>query len=106
MTIHVWASPNLPVWYVIDTFDSWATKALGSGWALKQIFVDTLKFVDETGKTYPMSKRVSMERMQGGTLYHLLRDARNEGAYGVAMSVDVHVMDAAKQVNTTVVGEA
>lgn len=94
MTKHAWASPCLPLWYVLDRFEEKMTIALGPDWATKPIVVGTLSFSDAKGNKYPMSKIVREETMFGGELWHLLRLAHGEGAEAVAMSIDVHIMDA------------
>ena len=93
MTKHIWASPNIPIWYVLDRFEEKMTKALGLGWAHKKVYINTLQFVNRNGDKYPMSRSLHQEEMDGGTLWHLLIEARMQGAESVSMSLDFHIMD-------------
>ena len=94
MTKHIWASPAFPIWYVLDRFDEKMKAALGDGWALKNVNVDSLSFLDSSGDRYPMSKEFFREIMPCGTLWALLIEARREGVHSVGMCLDVHIMDA------------
>lgn len=93
MSKHVWASPNFPIWYVLDRLEERMKAALGNEWTQKDVYINCLSFVDQHGKRYPMSKQYQNEKMAGGTLWHLLREARSDGVHSVAISFDVHIMD-------------
>ena len=93
MSAHLW-SGVFPAWYAVDQFRAWATRALGANWSAANVYVETLRFVGKEGEPYPMSKQYFRESLPGGDLFNVLRQAQAEGAEQIAMSFDVHPMDA------------
>jgi hypothetical protein len=93
MSAHLW-SGVFPAWYAVDQFRAWASRALGPNWSTSSVDVRMLKFGGKDGTPYPMSKRYSSEKLPGGDLFNVLRQAQTEGAEMIAICFDVHTMDA------------